>query len=346
MLASLGADADDDAVSRFVVAENLVWRPRHELEPTVLDLLDALRERGLMVGLVSNLFDPPQLMRELFAEIGLLERLDAIAVSAEVGKRKPSRVDLRGGARPGGGRGGGGGDGRRPLARGRRRGAGGRAGGDPGVLVRGRRVGRASSPMRARRSLPMCCASSAQPENRLFVKSCGDRTAAVTIPGMTDSLAPTTPTELPLRPQDEVECRRCEVHCDKVVYPSSCVERSCPFVYAYEAFGHTYMGCMQRVFDVEIDLDLLRAASRRRDGFGAVVARKAPLPMCHSEVEPCYELRSRRGGLPQSGVLRAAGREPELPGLRAARRLVAAARGSAATQLTREILKGALRAPG
>ena len=56
----------------------------------MLELLDALRERGLKVGLVSNLFDPPQLMRELFAEIGLLDRLDAIAVSAEVGKRKPS----------------------------------------------------------------------------------------------------------------------------------------------------------------------------------------------------------------------------------------------------------------
>jgi HAD superfamily hydrolase (TIGR01509 family) len=90
VLASLGAAADDDAVMRFLVAENLVWRPRHELEPRVLDLLDALRAGGLKVGLVSNLFDPPQLMRELFAEIGLLQRLDAIAVSAEVGKRKPS----------------------------------------------------------------------------------------------------------------------------------------------------------------------------------------------------------------------------------------------------------------
>ena len=40
-----------------------------------------------------------------------------------------------------------------------------------------------------------------------------------------------------------------------------------PFVYAYEAFGHTYMGCMQKVFDVEIDLDLLRGPpSARRDG--------------------------------------------------------------------------------
>ena len=90
VLESLGATADDDGLERFVRAENLVWRPRHALEPTVLDLLDALRERGLKVGLVSNLFDPPQLMRELFAEIGLLDRLDAIAVSAEVGKRKPS----------------------------------------------------------------------------------------------------------------------------------------------------------------------------------------------------------------------------------------------------------------
>ena len=46
-------------------------------------------------------------------------------------------------------------------------------------------------------------------------------------------------TELPLRPQDELECRRCEVHCDKVVYPSACVDRACPFLYAFEEFGHT-----------------------------------------------------------------------------------------------------------
>jgi hypothetical protein len=100
------------------------------------------------------------------------------------------------------------------------------------------------------------------------------------------------PTELPLRPQDELECRHCEVHCDKVVYPGACVERSCPFVYAYEAFGHTYMGCMQKVFSVEIDLDLLRAAERRTDGFGAVKALRAPLPMCRAEVSSCYEQRS------------------------------------------------------
>ena len=78
------------------------------------------------------------------------------------------------------------------------------------------------------------------------------------------------PSKLPLRPQDEVECRRCEVHCDKVVYPGACAERGCPFLYSYEEFGHTYVGCMQNVFRVDIDFDLLRAAEARRGGFGAV----------------------------------------------------------------------------
>ena len=99
------------------------------------------------------------------------------------------------------------------------------------------------------------------------------------------------PIELPLHPQDEVECRRCEVHCDKVVYPGACLERSCPFVYAYEAWGHTYVGCMQRVYGVEIDLDLLRAAEARSGGFGGIRATKAPLPMCKVDVSACYESR-------------------------------------------------------
>jgi hypothetical protein len=97
---------------------------------------------------------------------------------------------------------------------------------------------------------------------------------------------------LPLRVQDEVECRHCAVHCDKVVYPGACIESSCPFVYAYEAWGRTYMGCMQKVFEVEIDVDMLRAAERRRDGFGAVRAARRPLPMCQAEIDPCYTHRA------------------------------------------------------
>jgi hypothetical protein len=96
---------------------------------------------------------------------------------------------------------------------------------------------------------------------------------------------------LPLRIQDEVACRHCEVHCEKVVYPAACIRAACPFVYAYEAWGHTYVGCLQKVFDVEIDLDLLEAAESARAGFGAVRATRAPLPMCEVEVAQTYEHR-------------------------------------------------------
>lgn len=101
---------------------------------------------------------------------------------------------------------------------------------------------------------------------------------------------------LPLRPQDETECRRCDVHCDKVVYPGACLSRSCPFVYAYEAFGHTYIGCMQKVYEVEIDVEALRELESRRAGFGAIKAKRKPLPMCRAEVEQTYEARSEELG--------------------------------------------------
>ena len=101
-----------------------------------------------------------------------------------------------------------------------------------------------------------------------------------------------TAPALPLRPQDEMECRRCGVHCDKVVYPGACLSRGCPFVYSYEAWGHTYVGCMQKVYEVEIDLDMLRAAEERKPGFGAIRAVRRPLPMCRAEVERTYESRA------------------------------------------------------
>jgi hypothetical protein len=110
--------------------------------------------------------------------------------------------------------------------------------------------------------------------------------------GMSELSERTESLPLPLRPQDETECRRCEVHCDKVVHPSACLARSCPFVYAYEEHGHTFMGCLQKIFDVEIDVAMLRAAEKKRDGFGAVKAVRRPLPMCRSDVEECYEHRA------------------------------------------------------
>ena len=46
------------------------------------------------------------------------------------------------------------------------------------------------------------------------------------------------------------------------------------------------------VFRVDIDFDLLRAAEARRGGFGAVRVTAPPLPLCHVEVESCYESRT------------------------------------------------------
>jgi len=99
-----------------------------------------------------------------------------------------------------------------------------------------------------------------------------------------------TAADLPLHPQDEVECRRCEVHCDKVVHPGACVEQGCPFLYAYEGWGTTWIGCMQKVFDVELDLALVIEAERD-GGFGAVRAMRRQLPMCPVEVDSCYRGR-------------------------------------------------------
>ena len=70
--------------------------------------------------------------------------------------------------------------------------------------------------------------------------------------------------------------------------------RGCPFVYSYEAWGNTYVGCMQKVYDVEIDLDMLSAAERRRPGFGAIRAVRQPLPMCKAEVEQTYGSKSEQ----------------------------------------------------
>jgi hypothetical protein len=53
---------------------------------------------------------------------------------------------------------------------------------------------------------------------------------------------------------------------------------------------------MQKVYDVEIDSDLLAEAQRSRAGFGAVKAMRNPLPMCHTEVESCYENRATELG--------------------------------------------------
>jgi putative hydrolase of the HAD superfamily len=89
LLAEFGLEASDEEVTRFLEAEHAAWAPARQLGASSLALLEALRDRGLKVGLVSNAFDPAPLLHRTLAEMGLAERLDVAVFSSEVGKRKP-----------------------------------------------------------------------------------------------------------------------------------------------------------------------------------------------------------------------------------------------------------------
>ena len=79
----------DDELLRFLEAEHAAWAPARQLASTTHALLEALRDRGLKLGLVSNAFDPPELLHRDLALLGVADRLDAAVFSSEVGRRKP-----------------------------------------------------------------------------------------------------------------------------------------------------------------------------------------------------------------------------------------------------------------
>jgi HAD superfamily hydrolase (TIGR01549 family) len=89
VLDAFGVDLTEEELERFLSAEHAVWAPARRMGAHTHALLDALRERGLKVGLVSNAFDPEWLLREDLEAMGLAERLDTAVFSSVVGKRKP-----------------------------------------------------------------------------------------------------------------------------------------------------------------------------------------------------------------------------------------------------------------
>ena len=75
-----------------------------------------------------------------------------------------------------------------------------------------------------------------------------------------------------VRQTEANECRRCTTFCDRVIAPSACLAQQCTFLYVYgePLSGRRFMGCMQKVFATEIDVELFREAERTRAGFGTV----------------------------------------------------------------------------
>jgi putative hydrolase of the HAD superfamily len=89
MLADVGVDVDDDELVRFLESEHAAWAPARKVGSMSEALLDALHDRGLRTGLVSNAWDPRWLLERDLEEMGLLVRLDAVVFSSDVGVRKP-----------------------------------------------------------------------------------------------------------------------------------------------------------------------------------------------------------------------------------------------------------------
>ena len=89
LLGGFGVELDDDELDRFLAAEHAAWEPARILGADTHALLDSLRERSLLTGLVSNAFDPGWLLHRDLADMGLADRLDAAVFSSEVGLRKP-----------------------------------------------------------------------------------------------------------------------------------------------------------------------------------------------------------------------------------------------------------------
>src|SRR5882724_1085138 len=87
------------------------------------------------------------------------------------------------------------------------------------------------------------------------------------------------------------ECRRCSSFCDKMVEPRGCVELGCRYLYSYVDMltGTQFVGCMQKVFGGEVDLESVLA----RGGFGGIKMTGQAMPQCQFTVERAFEGQGR-----------------------------------------------------
>jgi putative hydrolase of the HAD superfamily len=84
-----GVELTDDDVRLFLQAAQGVWSAHYVLADSAHALLEALRARGLKLALVSNTASPQWLLQPILERQGIAQRVDAVVLSSEVGKRKP-----------------------------------------------------------------------------------------------------------------------------------------------------------------------------------------------------------------------------------------------------------------
>lgn len=98
-----------------------------------------------------------------------------------------------------------------------------------------------------------------------------------------------------------LECRECEVICERVVSPYRCLRSGCPAVYAFEDGDTTYFGCVHKVFAPELDLAAFRGRRHDRGGrgsdpYGFVRVARPPKPHCPVTIEQAYDLLHGNAG--------------------------------------------------
>lgn len=89
LFGQVGIELTEEELGRFLEAEHAAWKPSRVLGSTTHALLESLRSRSLLLGVVSNAFDPAWLLHRDLEQMGIAERIDHAVFSSEVGKRKP-----------------------------------------------------------------------------------------------------------------------------------------------------------------------------------------------------------------------------------------------------------------
>lgn len=89
-----------------------------------------------------------------------------------------------------------------------------------------------------------------------------------------------------------LECRECEVICERVVSPWHCLKSGCRYVYVFEDTDTSYFGCLNKVFAPELDLSAFRgksgAAGKGGDPYGHLRVNRYPRPECRITIEQAY----------------------------------------------------------
>ena len=85
-----GPERSPEVIRAALAAGDRGWAAARHLHPAAHSLLDAVRQRGLKIGIVSNTPDPPDLWLANFENDGLADRVDAVVLSSQLGRRKPA----------------------------------------------------------------------------------------------------------------------------------------------------------------------------------------------------------------------------------------------------------------